>query len=73
MHNAPIVYVNEESEKQIQVSKSIIFKSRKVNKSHTFMITGTTLGKLIGNSNPLRASSANAKHPPCHEPSPCDK
>lgn len=34
------------------------------------MITGTTLWKLTGNSNPLRANSASAKHPPCHEPSP---
>lgn len=24
----------------------------------------------MGRSNPLRASSANAKHPPCQEPSP---
>lgn len=37
------------------------------------MITGTTLGKLIGKSSPLRASSPRAKHPPCHEPSPCNK
>lgn len=36
----------------------------------TFTIKGTTLGRLTGSNNPLRASSANAKHPPCHEPSP---
>lgn len=34
------------------------------------MTTGTTLGRLTGKSNPLRASSANAKQPPCHDPSP---
>lgn len=40
------------------------------NKEHTFITTGNTLGRLMGRSNPLRASSANAKHPPCQEPSP---
>uniref|UniRef100_A0A2P2K0P0 Tubulin-folding cofactor D n=1 Tax=Rhizophora mucronata TaxID=61149 RepID=A0A2P2K0P0_RHIMU len=33
-------------------------------------MTGKTLGRLVGSSNPLRASSAKAKQPPCHEPSP---
>jgi len=28
------------------------------------------LGRLIGNNNPLRASSASARQAPCHEPSP---
>lgn len=36
----------------------------------TFTTTGTTLGRLTGKSNPLRANSANAKQPPCHDPSP---
>jgi len=36
----------------------------------TFTTTGTTLGRLAGKSKPLRESSANAKQPPCHEPSP---
>uniref|UniRef100_A0A7C9AVF7 Uncharacterized protein n=1 Tax=Opuntia streptacantha TaxID=393608 RepID=A0A7C9AVF7_OPUST len=34
------------------------------------MTTCTTFGRLIGSNNPLRASSAKAKQPPCHEPSP---
>lgn len=39
----------------------------------TFTTTGTTLGRLTGKSNPLRANSANAKQPPCHDPSPWKK
>lgn len=47
------------------------FNYFKKGKNHTtFTTTGTTLGRLVGRSNPLLASSANAKQPPCHDPSP---
>lgn len=36
----------------------------------TLATTFTTFGRLTGNSNPLRASSAKARQPPCHDPSP---
>lgn len=56
------MYVTNQKEK--------ITKATKINPT-TFTTTGRTLGRLLGKSNPLRASSANAKQPPCHEPSPC--
>ena len=36
----------------------------------TFTITGHTAGKRSGSRRPLRVSSARARHPPCHAPSP---